>query len=94
MIKVPQPEYNVKSEVIDGVKHIYLTKTIFVENENGELEQMDGDYILKDDEEYEICFTPTIKAYAEYMLVDDKIIENPDYDDSFPEDPEEEYENI
>ena len=35
MIKVPKPEDNVKSEVIDGVKHIYLTKTIFAENEEG-----------------------------------------------------------
>ena len=32
MIKVSQPKDNVYSEVIDGVKHIYLTKTIFVEN--------------------------------------------------------------
>ena len=89
MIKVPKPEDSVYSEIIDGVKHIYLTKTIFVENENGELDEADDDYSLKDDEDYEICFTPTIKAYAEYMLVDDKIIENPDYDDSLPEDPEE-----
>lgn len=84
MIKVPKPEDDVYSEVIDGVKHIYLTKTLFVENDDRELDEVDNDYILKDGEEYEICFTPIIKAYAEYILVDDKIIRNPDYDDALP----------
>ena len=82
MKKIPNPKNNVKSEVIDGVKHIYLTKTIFVENGEGELEEVDDDYTLHEDKEYEICFTPTIKAYAEYMLVNGEILKNPDYDDS------------
>lgn len=82
MKKIPNPKNNVKSEVIDGVKHIYLTKTIFVENGEGELEEVDDDYTLHEDKEYEICFTPTIKAYAEYMLVKGEILKNLDYDNS------------
>ena len=76
-----KPGAMVKTEIIDGKKHIYLDKKYY-KNER----KKDGVYVFEsispaeldfENDDWEITFTPTEKGWATHVMVDDVIKLNP-----------------
>lgn len=75
-IELPK-ELQIMNEVIDGVEYIYLASNLYHYDGKyyAEVDQEDVDLI--NDDCWEISFEPTEKGWAEYMLVEGKILPNP-----------------
>ena len=78
---VLKPEATVKTEIIDGKKHIYLYRDYY----KNEIKK-DGAYVFEsvspdeidfENDEWEITFTPSEKGWATHVMVDDVIKPNP-----------------
>ena len=76
-----KPERTVKTEVIDGKKHIYLYKDYYKHGINKEglrvYESISPDEIDFENDDWKIHFTPCEKGWATHVMVDDVIKPNP-----------------
>ena len=76
-----KPERTIKTEIIDGKKHIYLRKDYYKYGINKEglrvYESISPDEIDFENDDWKIHFTPSEKGWATHVMVDDVIKPNP-----------------
>lgn len=78
---VLKPERTIKTEIIDGKKHIYLYRDYYKNKIKKDgtyvFESVSPDEIDFENDEWEITFTPCEKGWATHVMVDDVIKPNP-----------------